>query len=581
MFRPNETHRQQDLFSLEMQLSPEVRERLYNSKEYAFYTAVFQRIPEALFADLYSDDGSSRPNTPVNTLVGGMILQHMNDWTFEELLDRVTFDLKVRAALGLWSLSEASFCRATLFNFQRRLRDHMVTTGQDKFQAVFDRLNEEDLERFGLKTSVQRSDSTQIGSNVREYTRIELLVEGVLRMWRALSEAHQAEFGDRFEVFVRAKTAGHFLLRLKGKEIEGTLEEFAHLYAWMVEALEADYGKQEIYSVVCRIFAEHFTRVEEKIVVHKASEIESGSLQSPDDLEATFRRKRDEDFRGYVLHVTETADPANAMQLITDVVVEPNNRDDSRILHDRLDTMMQKTPDLRELYTDGAYGSAENDRVMAELGITVVQSGIRGRPAQAPMRIEAREAGLHQVTCAAGQQALSQSTRLRYKAVFSAAGCAGCPFAPVCPGSLRRDGGRTFYFDGTHVLQQARHRRLSELPRELQTLRANVEATVMQFKAPCRNGKLRTRGLAAAAQYAVLRAIGINFGRIHRHQRKNAGPSGGPRSISRLWPWMHSLWMAPQCLLSRLLKALRGPERLRRARDPSLAAAFRAEPIPF
>jgi len=104
-------------------------------------------------------------------LVGAMILQHVNDWRFEELLDRVAFDLKVRAALGLWSLDEEPFCRATLFNFQKRLRDSLVATGQDKFQAVFDRLSEEDLKRFGLKSTTQRCDSTQIGSNIREYTR--------------------------------------------------------------------------------------------------------------------------------------------------------------------------------------------------------------------------------------------------------------------------------------------------------------------------------------------------------------------------------------------------------------------------
>jgi hypothetical protein len=59
----------------------------------------------------------------VNELVGALILHHLNDWTYEELFDRLAFDLKVRAALGLWSLDEEPFCRATLFNFQKRLRD--------------------------------------------------------------------------------------------------------------------------------------------------------------------------------------------------------------------------------------------------------------------------------------------------------------------------------------------------------------------------------------------------------------------------------------------------------------------------
>jgi hypothetical protein len=236
VFRPNETHRQQDIFGIEAQLSPDLWTRLRGSKEYAFYEEVFCRIPEGLFAELYADAPASRPNAPVNVLVGAMILQHVNDWRFEELLDRVSFDLKVRAALGLWSLDEEPFCRATLFNFQKRLRDHMVATGQDKFQAVFDRLSQEQLTRFGLKSTTQRCDSTQIGSNIRDYTRIELLVEVALRMWRVLDEAHKEEHAERFGLYVRAKTSGQFLYRLRKSDIDRALEQLGGLYAWMVEA---------------------------------------------------------------------------------------------------------------------------------------------------------------------------------------------------------------------------------------------------------------------------------------------------------------------------------------------------------
>jgi hypothetical protein len=573
MFRLNETHRQQDIFGLETQLSPEVQKRLHGSKEYAFYTQVFCRIPETLFTELYSEESDGRPNAPINTMVGAMILQHLKNWTFEELLDRIAFDLKVRAALGLWNLAEEPFCRATLFNFQRRVRDHMVRSGQDKFQAVFDRLSEEDLERFGLKTTIQRSDSTQIGSNIRQYTRIELLVEVVLRMWRVLGEAHQAEYAERFSVFVGAKTAGQFLYRLRKSEIESTLEQLAQLYAWMEGTLEAEYGDREIYGIVRRVFAEQFTRAQEKIAVRAASEIGSDSLQSPDDPDATYRKKDGEAYRGFVLHATETAHPENPLQLITDLAVAPNNQDDSRILHERLEPMQRKTPDLEELHTDGGYGSEDNDRLQAELRIAAVQTAIRGRSAQAPMRIEIAEpAGLFRITCAAGYGASSQPTRSRYKAEFDPGACAGCPFAGECPGMLRADGGRTFYFTQADALRQARHRRLEALPPERRTLRANVEATMMEFKAPCRQGKLRTRSHAAAAQYGCLRAIAINFGRIYRHLRKHSDlPEGDSGSRSCRAPEVPAR-RVPNGVLDRLRRALREFGTLRWCRVPAFAA---------
>jgi Transposase DDE domain/Transposase domain (DUF772) len=519
VFRTNETHRQQDIFGVEAQLSPELRSRLRESKEYAFYTEVFCRIPEALFTECYADVPASRPNAPVNVLIGAMILQHMNDWTFEELLDRVAFDLKVRAALGLWSLDEEPFCRATLFNFQRRLRDYMVTTGRDKFQAVFDHLGEDALERFDLKGEIQRCDSTQIGSNIRKYTRIELLVEVALRMWRVLGEADQAKHQARFAPYVEAKTSGLFVHRLRRSELSAELERLGQLYAWMCEALEAGYGSREIHGIVRRVFAEQFARVEEKIVLRPAEEIGSDSLQSPDDPTATYRKKEDEAYQGFVLHATETADPAEELHLITDVAVAPNNQDDGGILNERLLEMHRKTPGLRELHTDATYGSEDNDRLQAKLEIAAVQTGICGITPQAPMRIDRDAAGLLQVRCAAGHTVPGQLAKLHYKAEFPAASCAGCSLAAACPAKLRSRG-RTFYFEEADVLRQARHRRIETLPEERRTLRANVEATMKQFKAPCRRGKLRTRGLCAARQYGFLRAAAINFGRIYRYLRR-------------------------------------------------------------
>lgn len=531
MFRPNETHRQQDIFGIESQIRPELRKRLRESKEYAFYERVFSRIPEEHFAALYSGEPASRPNTPVNVLVGAMILQHINDWTFDELLDRVDFDLKVRAALGLWSLDQEAFCRATLFNFQGRLRADMAATGQDKFQVVFDRLTEADLKEFELDRTIQRCDSTQIGSNIRAYTRIELLVEVALRMWRVLNKTHQEEHRERFAPYVEAKTSGQFLYRMRKSDIDATLEQLGRLYAWMLEALDADYGSTEIHRLVRRVFAEQFTRAGEKITVRPAEQMGSDGLQSPDDLDATFHRKDEEAYHGFVLHATETAAPENAFQLIVDVAVAPNNQADSTILNERLPEMQRKTPELRELHHDAGYGSEDNDRLETEYGIQAVQTAIRGRTSPAPMHIERDEAGLLHIRCAAGHVVPGEPAKKSLKAVFAAANCAACPLAAICPAHTLARGRRAFYFTEDDVVKQARHRRIQTLPKERQTLRANVEAMVKEFKAPCRDGKLRTRGLCAASRYGFLRGIGINFGRVYRHLRRCASTPRIPASV--------------------------------------------------
>jgi hypothetical protein len=208
--------------------------------------------------------------------------------------------------------------------------------------------------------------------------------------------------------------------------------------------------------------------------------------------------------------------------------------------------MHQRTPDLRELHTDAGYGSEDNDLRQAKLGIAAVQTAIRGHLSPAPMRIDRDETGGFQIRCSGGHVVPGQATRSRFKAAFPAEACAGCPFADVCPAQRLARGGRSYYFTEADLLRQARHRRLQELPEERRTLRANVEATMKEFSAPCRNGKLRTRGLCAASRYAFLRAIGINFGRVYRHLQRALSPPRQPATA----PWVAI--SPPPALLGRL-----------------------------
>jgi len=43
-------------------------------------------------------------------------------------------------------------------------------------ETTFDNLTAKQLEELKIKTDIQRSDSTQISSNIREYSRVQLWV---------------------------------------------------------------------------------------------------------------------------------------------------------------------------------------------------------------------------------------------------------------------------------------------------------------------------------------------------------------------------------------------------------------------
>jgi hypothetical protein len=518
MFLENKAHMQQDLFGIENQLSESKRKKLRSSSDAFFYELVYCNIKENDFAALYSDNGS-RPNAPVNALVSAIILYMKKGWTTEDLFDRIDFDIRTRTALGLHNLEDTPFCPATFFNFQNRLLNHFVTTGENLIEKIFDSLTDAQLKKLKIKTDIQRMDSFQAMSNIRAYSRTQLLVEVLIRIYRVLSEHDKQNLKSTFAPYVN-QTSSAFIYGLKKTDIPHELQKIAGIYHSLYQQLKASYGDTEIFAIFDRVYNEHFCIVANKITVRDSKELTSSSLQSPDDIDATFRTKRGDNYRGQVVNITETANPENALNLITDVAVEPNNTDDSTILNNRIDEIKTKCNDLNELHTDGAYGSSDNDKKMDIHTVNHIQTAVRGRVAEVPMKIEQTDTENYQVSCPQ-QTVLSQETKTRLKACFDLNVCSTCQLAEHCP-ALIQNNCRVFYFTEEMVQMQKRVHAIELLPLERRMLRPNIEATVKEYtKAFNHKGKLRTRGKFKTMLFAFAMSIGINCGRIFRHLMEN------------------------------------------------------------
>jgi len=518
MFRKNTSHLQASLFGIASQLPEAKLKKLKKSKEYDFYQLIFCNISEKDFSILYSDN-SSRPNAPVNSLVASIILMYRNNWTTEALFDRIDFDLLIRTALGLDTLDDTPFCPATFFNFQNRLLSHFVATGQNLIERVFDSLTQEQLKTLKIKTNIQRSDSFMAMSNIRSYSRTQLLIEMLIRLHRVLRDEDKKRFNDILSPYTK-QSSGQYIYNLERGSIPHEQEKLAQLYHRLYEALKDSYKDIEVFSIFERVYTEHFTIVDEKIIVKPPKELNGSTLQSPDDIDATYRKKRSEHYKGQSVNVTETANPDNELELITDVTVRSNNTDDSEILNDRLETIVEKTHDLEELHTDGAYGSEANEKKMEELEITHIQTAVRGRKAEVAIEIEEVSEGDYTVKCPK-QTVHSQKTKTRHKTCFDIEICKQCSLKSSCPAKEQGDK-RTYYFDRSDYLLGKRNRNIKSLPPERRKLRPNVEATVKEFTKPFNHkGKLRVRGLFKTMVYAHAMAISINFGRVWRYLDEN------------------------------------------------------------
>ncbi len=540
MFRKNDQHLQWPLFSSIDSLPKKHQIRLEESWAGTFYHELFCRIDEEAFADIYSDE-ASRPNIPVNVLVGFETLKAGYGWSDEETYDHFCFDVQVRYALGYRDLSEGHFELRTVYNFRQRVAQHMQETGENLIERAFEQVTDDQMAAFELKTNKLRMDSTLIASNIRQTTRLQLLIEVLQRVQRMLDEGDQQRYADDLAPYLKG-SSGQYMYAIKREEYAAHMQRVGEVMHQLVTELQAKYAGEPAYQVLDRVFKEHFVTAENTLRAKKGEELSADSLQSPDDWEATYRQKRGKDHIGYVTNVTETCHPENPFQLIVKVQTEANDTDDAAMLAEALPGLKARTG-LNEMHTDGGYNSPEVDEAMQEQQVQQIQTAIRGRqPAEEKLGLEdmawqvnAVDGQPESVTCPHGQQAEVAAGRKegRYRAAFNSSGCESCPLRDQCPTQpLKRRPQNVLRFSQQDVNVALRRQRCADERASKRHLRPAVEATVRAVKHPFGNGKVPVRGKPRVGMLMIGSAAMNNVRQIFRYQRsRKATPSVQRQSV--------------------------------------------------
>ena len=524
MFQKNEKHLQSALFNSLDDLPPGMRVRLEQSWAGTFRCEVFQRLDEKPFAVLYSEK-YSRPNVPVNVLLSLETLKAGFGWTDEELYDHFLYDLQVRYALGYEQLGEGYFAIRTLYEFRRRLAEYMQESGKNLVEAAFEQVTDEQIQALQVRTTHLRMDSTQVASNIRQYSRLQLLVEVLQRVHRSLAEADQAHYQPVFAPYTKGKSS-HFVYTLHKDDYDAQLQTIGQGMAHLLDELAPGYGRTPTYAMLARVFADHFVWEEAEQRPKAPSELAATSLQAPDDPDATFRHKQGKSHRGFVSNITETCHTENAVQLILKVHTEPNVADDARMLEEELPNLIQRT-DVNILNTDGGYNSEGVDDILDRHGIQHMQTAIRGDkpdlvgPSLVDFAFEATDEGVpFTATCPAGQRFVIQPGRQegRFIGRPHADTCLACPLLAHCP-VRPRSGNLTpaLYMERRSYRVALKRQAIATMSRQGNP-RAAVEATVRSVKQPLERGRLRVRGIFRVACQMIGSAMMVNVRRIQTYQ---------------------------------------------------------------
>ena len=110
------------------------RERKALEKSWAkiFADEIFPAIDEERFSVLYSNK-ASRPNAPVNVIIGALIIKELFDYSDDEIVENLMLDLHLQYALHTTSFAEQPLSDKTLSRFRKRCYDYETLHGVDLY----------------------------------------------------------------------------------------------------------------------------------------------------------------------------------------------------------------------------------------------------------------------------------------------------------------------------------------------------------------------------------------------------------------------------------------------------------------
>ena len=530
MFRKNKKHQQSSLFDSQFLLPPKMLKQMKASWAHTFYQEVFVRIPEEPFAVLYSEE-DSRPNAPVNILIGADMLKAGFGWSDAELEENIQFDLLVRYALGMNNLNQEVPVLRTLYNFRRRVREYAQETGINLYQETFNAITDEQLTELELKTGWQRMDSTQLLSNIAQMSRLGLVLSVLQKGVSVLPAAENEKWNTDQETYLKPEPQ-NFCYRVKKDEVDGHLVQVGQLLLELVAVLTQYQANAEIIQLVERVLQDLYVIDDEKqVTIRPADEIPGDVLQSPHDPEATYRKKGGKGHKGYVANLSETCDPDNPVQLLTSVQLAPNATDDGQLLADSLAEQSGRGITVKQMTVDGGYTGKTGETACRDHQVQMLPTRIRGR------RTASDRWGWEEYTwfldnddlprrvvCPQGQVAMLETGRKGdwLLARFDRTACADCLFyQQQCRVRPNKHKPSTLFVSPRWIQVALLRQGMSPANN---VLRAGVESTVRSFKHVFPAGKLPVRGVIRSVMVACCSALMVNCRRVHQYWQQPRQP---------------------------------------------------------
>ena len=489
---------------------------------------------DADFAALFPKEG--QPAYAPWRLALVTVLQFREQLADRQAADAVRARLDWKYLLGL-ELADPGFAFSVLSEFRARL------LAGNAAGVLLEKLLQA-CQAFGFikARGQQRTDSTHVLAAIRVMRRLELLGETMRAALNGLATVAPAwlralappEWHTRYDHRVE-----HGWLP-KGREKRAAYAQtvgqdgFALLAALAAPETPPGLAHLPVVETLRLTWQRHYEQTGEgsgqrqvQLKAEKDLAPSAAALESPYDTDARFRTKRDTQWTGYMVHLTETCEP-HTVHLLTHVVTTPASVHEVKCTAAIHQALVDKQLPPGDHLVDAAYIDAnllvrsQTDHAIRLVGPTRPATGWQVKvPGAYTLDQFTIDWAQRRVRCpqgkySAGWKEPSPDSRDQQIAVhFNTMTCRPCPARSLCTRAKQVRRKLRFGPRAQHeALQTARAQHGSDAGRRLYTKRAGIEGTLSQGVRAFELRRTRSLGHAKTHLQHIATAVAMNIDRL-------------------------------------------------------------------
>lgn len=433
-FRKNDSQQMTIFDNALFGLTPREQKALEHSWAKVFAEDIFPSIDENRFSVLYSDKGS-RPNTPVNVIIGALLLKELFDLSDDDVVENLLLDPRYQFALHTTSFEEQPLSDKSLTRFRQRCYDYEQTHGVDLYHDCIKDLAGKTAKLMKIDGRIRRMDSLMIEANIRRLSRMELLYRCISKLVTWLHSNGHDDLISGMEHYYDPNDFNAVIYHCRGNDVDGRMETLLADADSLLENCGSQFQDVTEYQLFVRCLSEQTISEHGKrrMATSEDKTMTSKSLQNPSDPDATFRKKAGKEHRGYVANFEESVSEGGSV--VTDYSFADNTKSDSAMLKKHLDEMEPQAEEVT-IVADGAYSGAENQEKAAEKNVKLITTDLSGKDVpQVVGEFKLNEEGTRVLQCPAGNVPKT-SNYIRQNSICTASFprdlCANCPHKDQC-----------------------------------------------------------------------------------------------------------------------------------------------------